>query len=656
MVEKKTDKNPLKSKIFTYICNVKHERIYMSDIIQLLPDSVANQIAAGEVVQRPASAVKELLENAIDAGATQVKLIIKDAGRTLIQVIDNGCGMSDTDARLCFERHATSKIRQAHDLFVIRTMGFRGEALPSIASVAQVELKTKMANAELGTCIIIEGSEIKEQTACQCANGTSIAVKNLFFNIPARRSFLKTNAIEFKHIEEEFIRVALIHTHVSFSLYNNDKLMYQLDSSNLHQRITGLFGASYKQRLHPVEETTEQVKIRGYVCKAEFSKKSRSEQYMFVNNRFIKNFYLNNAIEKAYSDLLPEKTFPSYFINLEVDASRIDVNIHPTKTEVKFLDEVIIYAVLRSAVKRTLGQYSLATEFEFNTIDGLDLNPAPAPKGYVPNEPTISVDTAYNPFSSSEKKEKPTRMGSGMPNTYNDPTPTRAMEWEKFFEISNEAADEAEPLDMPPPANESLFQDDEEASDADIQSLSTNVIQVFNRYIVSNISSGLVVIDQQMAHERILYETYCQQAATETASQQLMFPVQCSFSPADAEIINEITHELKTIGFDINPLGKTTFVVSAIPSTMDDSHTQAVLDDILNDYKNSMMQKFSDKHHSIALSMAKQGAIKNGKKLKQEEMQNIVAQLFSCKIPNLSPSGKKTMIILKETDLLENFK
>ena len=618
----------------------------MSDIIQLLPDSVANQIAAGEVVQRPASAVKELLENAIDAGAKQIKLIIKDAGRTLIQVIDDGCGMSDTDARLCFERHATSKIREAQDLFVIRTMGFRGEALASIAAVAQVELKTKMKDNELGTSIDIEGSEIKEQSVCQCSNGTSIAVKNLFFNIPARRNFLKSNPIEFKHIEEEFFRVALIHTNIGFSFYNNDKLIYQLEASNLHQRITGLFGNSYKQRLHPVEEQTEQVKIRGYVCKPEYSKKTRSEQYMFVNNRFIKNFYFNNAIEKAYADLLPEKCYPSFFINLEVDSSRIDVNIHPTKTEVKFLDEVIIYAVLRSAVKKTLGQYSLATEFEFNTIEGLDLNPAPAPKGYIPPQPTISVNTAFNPFDSAGSCKT-------SHDTYSEPRQNNAR-WENFFEISNEQDNNiADTTPAGTTVTETLWDDD--GNDNAVANTSS-AIQVLSRYIVSNISSGLLVIDQQRAHERILYERFSKQRTKDIVSQQLMFPSQCSFSAADAEILTEIMPELRDMGFEMNTLGTTVFVITAIPADMDNADIQSCLDEIVTDYKNSLMQKFSDKQQTVALAMAKRLAIRNGTKLKQEEMQSIIAQLFSCSIPNLSPFGKKTMIIMKENDLTDKFK
>ena len=612
----------------------------------MLPDSVANQIAAGEVVQRPASAVKELLENAIDAGAKQIKLIIKDAGRTLIQVIDDGCGMSDTDARLCFERHATSKIRSAQDLFVIRTMGFRGEALASIAAVAQVELKTKMRDNELGTSIVIEGSEIKEQSVCRCNNGTSIAVKNLFFNIPARRSFLKSNSIELKHIEEEFFRVALIHTDIAFSFYSNDKLIYQLESSNLHQRITGLFGNNYKQRLHPVEEQTEQVKIRGYVCKPEFSKKTRGEQYMFVNNRFIKNFYFNNAIEKAYTDLLPEKTYPSFFINMEVDASRIDVNIHPTKTEVKFLDEVIIYAVLRAAVKRTLGQYSLATEFEFDTVEGMDLNPAPAPKGYIPPAPTITVNTNFNPFENTSYKKA---------TAYSEPPYDKGNKWENFFEISNEKAEMSTYTVESNMEQETLFGTETTESDTTTHNTSTT-IQVLNRYIVSTISSGLLVVDQQRAHERILYERFISHSGKECISQQIMFPIQCSFSAADAEIISEIMPELKDMGFEMNPLGNTVFVITAIPAEINDGEVQNMLDEMVEDYKNSLMQKFNDKEQSIALSMAKQLAVKKGTKLKQEEMQNIIAQLFSCKIPNTSPFGKKTMIIMKDNDLTEKFK
>lgn len=606
----------------------------MSDIIQILPDHIANQIAAGEVVQRPASAVKELVENAIDAGATHIQLIIKDAGRTLIQVIDNGCGMSTTDARLCFERHATSKIRQANDLFTIRTMGFRGEALASIAAVAQVELKTKRDTDEVGTCINIEGSEIKDQQQCACQTGTSIAVKNLFFNVPARRNFLKTNSVEFKHIEEEFFRTALIHTNISFTFYNNDKLIYQLQSCNFHQRITALFGNNYKERLHPVEESTKEVKIKGYICKPEFAKKTRGEQYMFVNNRFCKSFYFNNAIEKAFSDLLPEKTYPSYFINLEIDPALIDVNIHPTKTEVKFIDEVIIYAVLRSAVKKTLGQYSLSTEIEFNTIEGLDLNPAPAPRGYIAPEPTVKVNTNYNPFSSNNTP------------SYREPKSNR--QWENFFDISNETIEA--------PKQETLFEAETNTEEPNIEISTSSVVQVFNQYIVSNLGSGLLIIDQQRAHERILYEYYMGQTDKEIVSQQLMFPVQCSFSTADAEIIVEISNVLEEMGFRLNRLGNTVFVVTATPTDMNDDEIQTKLNEIVDDYKNSLMQKFNDKQQSVAMSIAKRLAVKNGKKLKQEEMQNIIAQLFSCRLPNVSPFGKKTMTIMKENELSEKFK
>lgn len=613
----------------------------MSDIIQILPDNIANQIAAGEVVQRPASAVKEMLENAIDAGSTHIQLIIKDAGRTLIQVIDNGCGMSPTDARLCFERHATSKIRQAQDLFLIRTMGFRGEALASIAAVAQVELKTRRHDDEIGSCITIEGSDIKEQNECACAVGTSIAVKNLFFNVPARRNFLKTNAVEFKHIEEEFFRIALIHTNIAFTFYNNDKMIYQLMAGNMHQRITALFGNSYKERLNPVEENTQDVQIKGYICKPEFSKKTRGEQYMFVNNRFCKSYYFNNAIEKAFSDLLPEKTYPSYFINLTVDPAKIDVNIHPTKTEIKFLDEVIIYAILKSAVKKTLGQYTLSTEIEFNTVEGLDLNPAPAPRGYIPPSPTIRVNADYNPFKSNS-------------NSFSDySSSSTSKAWENFFEMSN-AVDVDERSEET--SQQALFVESDKTDDHDIEINTSGVVQVLNQYIVSTISSGLLIIDQQRAHERILYEHYSRQTIKDTASQQILFPVQCCFSAADAEIISEILPDLRDMGFEMNTLGNTVFVATAIPAEVKDSEVQTLLNEIVEDYKNSLMQKFADKQQSIALSMAKRLAVRNGKKLKQEEMQNIIAQLFSCKMPNMSPFGKKTMIIMKENDLTEKFK
>lgn len=625
----------------------------MSDIIQLLPDSIANQIAAGEVVQRPASAVKELLENALDSGATNIQLIIKDGGRTLIQVIDNGCGMSDTDARLCFERHATSKIRKADDLFAIRTMGFRGEALASIAAVARVELKTKTIDNELGTAVVIEGSDVKEQQPCQTANGTSIAVKDLFFNVPARRNFLKSDSVELGHIEEEFRRVALVNTHVGFAFYNNGKLLYKMDPSSLHQRIAALFGANYRQRLYPIEENTDIVRLKGYICKAEFAKKTRGEQYLFVNKRFIKSYYLNNAIEKAYADMLPEKNYPSYFIDMEVDPSRIDINIHPTKTEVKFLDEQAIYAILRAAAKKSLGQFSIGHEMEFNPIDGLDEIPVSNQNGYMPKPPSIAINPHYNPFEAERSQSGGTHGNS----THSKP---RNNDWQHFFEITNEPtqAELSQNIEIQSNApNGKLF---DTASATESQQPQTqnvqNAIQIGKRFIACEIQAGLLIIDQQRATERIIYDRYMNSGTKTMAAQTLMFPINCSLSASDAEILSEIEDDVRHYGFQIDNLGRNNYVVTAVPADLGDENVQNTIEQIISDYKSNLLQQSYTRSQSVALSLARRLSSKEGRTLQPEEMQNIITQLFACAIPDQSPSGKRTMNILNINELSEKLK
>jgi len=627
----------------------------MSDIIQLLPDSIANQIAAGEVVQRPASAVKELLENALDSGATNIQLIIKDGGRTLIQVIDNGCGMSDTDARLCFERHATSKIRKADDLFAIRTMGFRGEALASIAAVARVELKTKTHDNELGTCVIIEGSDVKDQQACQTSNGTSISVKDLFFNIPARRNFLKSDAVEFGHIEEEFRRVALVNTHVGFSFYNNGKLLYKMDPSTLHQRIAAIFGANYRQRLYPVEESTDIVKLKGYICKAEFAKKTRGEQYLFVNKRFIKSYYLNNAIEKAYADMLPEKNYPSYFIDLEVDPSRIDINIHPTKTEVKFLDEHAIYAILKAAAKKSLGQFAFGHELEFNPIEGLDEIPVNS-SNYIPKTPSISLTPNFNPFEAERAKGGNGGGNYGGTSSHGK----KNNDWERLFEIANEnsAASPTQTIEIEATEtiNSTLFDDSDSKSNDNPAENVPNAIQIGRRFIACDVRSGLLLINQQRATERIIYERFMQSENRNLASQTLLFPINCSFAPSDSDILNEIDDEIKRFGFVMDSLGRNNFVVTAVPADLGDENVQETLEQIVSDYKSNLLQQSYTRQQSVALSLARRLSTKEGTVLCQEEMQNIVKQLFACAIPDQSPSGKRTMNIININDLTEKLK
>ena len=593
------------------------------DIINILPDSVANQIAAGEVVDRPAGAVKELLENSMDAGATQIDLVVKDAGRTLIQVIDNGSGMSDSDARLCFERHATSKIHRADDLFAIHTMGFRGEALASIAAIAQVELRTRQHDSELGTQVVIEGSHIVSQQPTVCPAGTSLSVKNLFFNVPARRNFLKKDSVEFSHIEEVFRRVTLIHYDLGFTLSHNGKVVYDLKAGTLLQRIAGLYGNAYKERMFGVEEETDLVKIRGFVSRPEFSRRTRGEQYIFVNGRYIKHAALSAAVERAYGDLLPDHCYPSYFIGLTVDPSKIDINIHPTKTEVKFVDEHALFAILRSAVKRSLGQFSLATELSFDTPE--EFNLPPAPKGYVPPAPHLKFDPDYNPFRASGSQTK-----------------IRLDDLERLDNLGN--LDNLEKPEPPAPL---------ETPERPVAPAAGACLQVQGRYIVTTLSSGLALIDQQRAHERVLFDRLTRCSGGQPSSQTLMFPLQCRFSAADAEMLGELLPDLKQYGFDLSPLNQTTFVVSATPADLKEGDLQALLDQLLSDYKGSTMQKFSHRSESLCLSLARQMAVKSGTILSQEEMQQLMADLFACPMAELSPSGKRIITIVKPEELLK---
>lgn len=588
------------------------------DIINILPDSVANQIAAGEVVDRPAGAVKELLENAMDAGATQIDLVLKDAGRTLIQVTDNGCGMSDSDARLCFERHATSKIHRADDLFAIHTMGFRGEALASIAAIAQVELRTRQTGADLGTQVLIEGAHIVSQQPAACPEGTTMTVKNLFFNVPARRNFLKKDTVELSHIEETFRRITLIHHDIGFSMSHNGKVLYELSAGSLLQRICGLFGQQYKERMYAVDEETDIVKIRGFASRPEFSRKTRGEQYLFVNGRFIKHPMLSAAVEKAYADLLPERSYPSYFIGLQVDPSRIDVNIHPTKTEVKFVDDHALFAILRAAVKRAIGQFSLATELSFDTPD--EFNIAPAPAGYVPPEPKISYNADYNPFKATGSQ---THLKMEMPAA-----PARH-------------ADVRQPMELPEP-------------EAPVHPTggTASCMQLQGRYIATPISSGLALIDQQRAHERILYDRLMGNRQATVSRQTLLFPVQCRFSAADAELFAELLPDLKDYGFEVDAMGGCTFVATATPAGVTENGMQELFDQLLADYKGASMQKHTSRSQSLCASLARQMAIKPGQQLTQEEMQQLVADLFACPMAELSPSGKRTITIVKPEELL----
>lgn len=604
----------------------------MSDIIRLLPDAVANQIAAGEVIQRPASAVKELLENAVDSGATQIDLIVMDAGKSLIQVIDNGCGMSATDARLAFERHATSKIQAASDLFKIHTFGFRGEALASIAAIAQLELKSRLHEDELGTHLIIEGSVVKDQQPCACPAGTSIMVKNLFFNVPARRNFLKSNQAEFRHILEEFQRVALVNADIAFSLQHNGKPVFHLPPVILKQRIGTLLGAGYYEKLIPVSQETDVLKISGFVGKPDSSKRTRGEQYFFANNRYIKHPYFNHAVEEAFQDLIPEGHFPTYFIYLEVDPASIDINIHPTKTEVNFQDQRVIYAMIMSAVKLSIGRFSVSSTLDFEASQEFNTF---FPKDKPIVIPTVKVDPEFNPFDSPS-------------NQRSDRTPRQVpiTGWEKLYDTGIEKSSIRASNDT-----DGLSQIETEEGQP-----SRSFMQLRQKFVVTKIKSGLLLIDQQAAHERILFERFLERIENRKGhSQQQLFPQTVNLSASDAELLNELMAEFTALGFDIGPFGQHSFIVQGIPADVSNENIQLLIENVLENYKSNQLGLKLDKKNNLARCMARNMAVKPGKTLLAEEMQALIDDLFACKINQSSPSGKKILLIIPTDEIEKRF-
>lgn len=614
----------------------------MSDIIQLLPDSVANQIAAGEVVQRPASAVKELMENALDSGATKIRLIVKDAGKTLIQVIDNGSGMSETDARMSFERHATSKIRKADDLFSIRTMGFRGEALASIAAIAQVEMKTRKAGDEIGVKIEIEGSELKLQEACSTPEGTSISIKNLFYNVPARRNFLKTDSVELRHIIDEFQRVAIPNPQISFIFHHNTTEVFNLPAGNLKQRLMGIFGSSYNTRLVPVEEDTPIVNIRGFVIKPEYAKKTRGEQFFFLNKRFIKNGYLHHAVQSAFEQLLPADSFASYFLLMDVDPKSIDINIHPTKTEVKFEDEKAVYAFLRSTVKKSLGQFNIAPSLDFDQEAHLYNMPLKPVDGII-KAPTIKVNPDYNPFKTESPVPSKNNSERELSNRAN---------WEKLY--SQHIESPAEPEIQKEERQQSINADWDNPLH---ESNKKTTYQLHNKYILSHIKTGFIVIDQQGAHERILYERIIDSLDKhKSATQQELFPKTLELNSTDFALVKELEPEIRAMGFDISEFGRNTFVIHGIPADTADQDSAALLEGLIENYKQNLQELKSDKRENLARSMAYNMAIKSGKTLLQEEMNALIDELFACKMPYSTPGGKPTVTTFLLEDLDRRFK
>ena len=600
----------------------------MLDIIKLLPDSVANQIAAGEVIQRPASAVKELMENALDAGATQIDLVVKDAGKSMIMVVDNGCGMSETDARLCFERHATSKISKAEDLFAIRTMGFRGEALASIAAIAQVELKTRRKEDEVGVKIVNEGSVVKEQNLVPMQPGTTFTVKNLFYNVPARRNFLKSPQAEMRHIVEEFTRVTLMNPEIGFTLTSDGKEVYHLYPGNLKQRIMGLFGSNYEGKLLPVRQEAERVRIEGYIVKAEYAKKTRGEQYFFVNKRFIKHAYLHHAIENAFMEMIPKDSFPGYFLNIEVDPADIDINIHPTKTEVNFLDVKLVYAILHAAVRKAIGQHNLSPMIDFDESADLNNDFGKAMGMSSPLAiPNIPLDPNFNPF----RKESAPRE-SHWEGSYQPQRKEPVGDWRLLY---------GERTDLPHEADEPK----EEAKPK------TQYLQVNQTYIVTAVKSGLIVIDQNLAHSRILFEKYLKELENhDGASQQELFPQAMSLNVNDASLLKEMLPELENLGFVLEQANPTTFMINGTPSDATGCDAVVLLEQILDNYKINRTDLQLDRKLNLAKTMAAQLSIKPQTKLSEVEMQNLVDQLFACNVAEIAPNGKKIYVILNMED------
>jgi DNA mismatch repair protein MutL len=608
----------------------------MPDLIRLLPDSVANQIAAGEVIQRPASAVKELLENAIDSGANSIELIVKDSGKTLIQIIDNGCGMSATDARMSFERHATSKIKEAADLFRIHTFGFRGEALASIAAISHVELKSKRHEDELGTQILIEGYAIKGQQPCACAGGTSIMVKNLFYNVPARRKFLKSDQAEMRHILEEFHRVVLVNPSIAFGLNSNGKVIFKLPAANLKQRISNVFGSNFHEKLLAINLVSSVVKITGFVGKPEAARRTKGEQYFFANHRYIRHPYLNHAVEDAFSDLIPEGHFPTYFIFLEVDPSTIDINIHPTKTEVNFQDNQTIYGTLRTAVKQAIGRFSLSSTLEFETEQSFNTF---FPKDRPVVEPGIHVNVEFNPFSKSGTPEL--CLSPGLREEKKD-----VRGWERLYENQRIQGENQTGKD----ATLTIGADFEQ------QQLSRGFMQLNGRFIATRVKSGLMIVDQQAAHERVLFEKLVKKIENKKAhSQQLLFPLTVNLSAPDAELVGELLDEFISIGFQIEHFGGNSFIIQGVPADLHAEEVQQLFESVLETYKYNQLGLKIDKQQNLLRAIARNMAIKPGKVMLAEEMQSLIDDLFACQVPNISPSGKNIILMIGLDEIEKRF-
>jgi DNA mismatch repair protein MutL len=602
----------------------------MPDVIKLLPDSVANQIAAGEVIQRPASVVKELMENSVDAGGKNIRVIIKDSGKTLIQVIDDGAGMSETDARLSFERHATSKITTAQDLFAITTKGFRGEALASIAAVAMVELKTRREESDTGILVVINGSKVETQEPCSCPGGSSFSVKNLFFNIPARRKFLKSDNTEIRHIVNEFQKIVIAHPDIRFSLHHNDNEIYNLVAGNLRQRIIGVFGKQINQDLITLETETSLISIKGFIGKPENARRTYGEQFFFVNNRFMKHPYFHKAVVEAYHNILPVEAIPSYFIFMEADPASIDINIHPTKTEIKFEDERSIWQILMASVREALGRFNIIPSLDFENEALIDI-PVRSSSNHIPEPPKIEINTQYNPFNGEERTlERPGFIERfERENTEN---------WEKLYSALEKENNNPEQFEK-------------------IRESQRKFFQIKNKYIVCPVKSGLMLIDQKRAHERVLYERFLECLSNNRAvSQADMFPVTAELNPADYYILKEIEGELELLGFNIQHSGKNKITINGRPSGSDSSNPLEMLEILLEDYKNTQADPSTGAKEKVAAAMAGASAIPYGKVLNQSEMEDLFDTLFACSAPNYSPKGKAVISIITLEEIDKRFK
>lgn len=624
----------------------------MSDIIHLLPDSVANQIAAGEVVQRPSSVIKELVENSIDAGATQVQVIVEDAGKSLVQVIDNGKGMSETDARLAFERHATSKISDAKDLFALRTMGFRGEALASIAAVAQVELRTRAADKDLGVSIVIEGSRVVDQQPVNCPVGANFAVKNLFFNIPARRKFLKSNQTELSNILTEFERIALAHPETSFSLHSGGAAMMNLPAGNFKQRILGVFGKRLEAKLIPVEVKTTLINLSGFVGVPSASRRKNAQQFFFVNGRYMRHPYFAKAVQTAYERLIPDGEQVPFFLNLEVAPEKIDVNIHPTKTEIKFEDETPIWQILLAAVREALGKHGVVPSLEFNTEGRPDI-PVFTPGGNDVPAPQIEVNPDYNPFDTSHSYLSGKGGGAGGSSyTYNN-KPAVDRHWQNAYAAAFPDKKETDfgdvpdfPADQDAPAAQ-MFQSLPSEEQGEMKKSETDYFQFRGQYIITPVKSGLMLIDQHRAHVRILYDRFMARFADKpSVTQRLLFPQRLTLPPSEAVAFEKMMQDLQSVGFEVSSLGGGDFSVLGTPAGTEGLDASELLQDILQETLDGKSDAADGIRHRIALTLARRAAMPVGEYLSGAEMSALVDQLFSTGTPNFTPDGQTVLVIL----------